>query len=116
MTTVDPGPVPVGFREQGQRDRIIGAGRATPDDETCGGGKRVSRRDPPVAMMARGPRRDSELRETKVVDAAVERGAEDLVAVADRSRRPNVAIEPACFNLDPLHAEVDRIGPGSFHG
>jgi hypothetical protein len=40
-----------------------------------------------------GARRDSELRQTEVLDAAVERGAEDLVAVADQSCEPNVGAD-----------------------
>ena len=41
-------------------------------------------------VLPRGPSRDSELRQTEVVDAAVEPHAEDLVAVADESCEPGV--------------------------
>jgi hypothetical protein len=40
-----------------------------------------------------GPSRDSDLRQTEVVDAAVERGAEDLVAVAYQSCKPDVGAD-----------------------
>ncbi len=39
-------------------------------------------------VLPRRPRRDSELRQTEVLDAAVERGSEDLVPVADQPRKP----------------------------
>src|ERR1019366_1765960 len=39
-------------------------------------------------VLPRGPGRDSQLGKAEVVDPAVERGAEDLVAIADQSRHP----------------------------
>ncbi len=69
-------------------------------------------------VLPRGPRRDAKLRQTKVVDATVEGGAKDLVAIADQSCEPLIGADrlddllPCPFGCRVLgNVDVDHARP-----